>query len=454
MNLPNIARLLVLSLPLLAAFQALAQTRALEPRAAAAPAASDRRVALVIGNAKYADSPLANPVNDANDTAAALKALGFEVIVRTDANQKLMKQAIREFGGELKKGGVGVFYYAGHGIQSKGRNYLVPVGQAIGSEAELEDEAVDLNLVLNFMEEAKNRINIVVLDACRNNPFARSFRSGTRGLAQVDAGKGTLIAFATSPGSVAFDGTGGRNGVYTKHFLDTLRQQDTDVEKVFKRVRMQVYQETGGKQIPWESSSLIGDFSFQSRGAAAAPKAAVAAPAIDPAAFELALWNEIRDRSNPNELRAYLEQYPNGRFSKVARERIANAETPPPAPQTEANRMLGTWNGQYGYNEMRRPNVNFKLTITGVDGNRFSGMISEPATFGDGTSRFLFAGVRGTVKGGIVSFVKTYDGTGGQTHSVNYQGTLEPASRAINGGWTIVVGGRTNATGFFDARQN
>ncbi len=165
MNLPNIARLLVLSLPLLAAFQALAQTRALEPRAAAAPAASDRRVALVIGNAKYADSPLANPVNDANDTAAALKALGFEVIVRTDANQKLMKQAIREFGGELKKGGVGVFYYAGHGIQSKGRNYLVPVGQAIGSEAELEDEAVDLNLVLNFMEEAKNRINIVVLDA-------------------------------------------------------------------------------------------------------------------------------------------------------------------------------------------------------------------------------------------------------------------------------------------------
>jgi len=453
MSLRYLARLLLLVLPLLAASQVFAQTRALEPRAAAT---SDRRVALVIGNAKYADSPLANPVNDANDTAAALKALGFEVVVRTDANQKLMKQAIREFGGELKKGGVGLFYFAGHGIQAKGRNYLIPVGQSIGSEAELEDEAVDVNLVLNFMEEAKNRINIVVLDACRNNPFARSFRSGTRGLAQVDAGKGTLIAFATSPGSVAFDGTGGRNGVYTKHFLDTLRQQDADVEKVFKRVRMQVYQETGGKQIPWESSSLIGDFSFQSRGAGVAPKpmAAPVVPAIDPAAFELALWNEIRDRSNPNELRAYLEQYPNGRFSRVARERVANAETLPLAPQTEANRMLGTWNGQYGYNEMRRPNVNFKLTITGVEGDRFSGMISEPATFGDGTSRFLFAGVRGTVKGGIVSFVKTYDGTGGQTHSVNYQGTLDPAARSVNGGWTIVVSGRTNATGFFGARQN
>ncbi|MBK7473641.1 MAG: caspase family protein [Betaproteobacteria bacterium] len=165
------------------------------------------RAALVIGNSAYAASPLKNPTNDATDVANALREFGFRVVLMTDADQHAMRQALREFGRELKRGGIGLFYFAGHGVQSKGRNFLVPVGVNIESEAELEDQAVDANLVLGYMEDAANRVNIVILDACRNNPFARSFRSASRGLAQMDAARGSFLAFATAPGSVASDGT-------------------------------------------------------------------------------------------------------------------------------------------------------------------------------------------------------------------------------------------------------
>ena len=168
------------------------------------PATSNKRIALVIGNGAYTNAPpLKNPPNDAKDMAEALSRLGFEVEHGVELNQRLMKSMIRQFGQKLRGGGQGLFYFAGHGVQLKGRNYLIPVDADIQSEADVEDQGVDSSLVLNLMDEANNGLNVVILDACRNNPFARSFRSATNGLAQVDAPTGTLIAYSTAPGRVA-----------------------------------------------------------------------------------------------------------------------------------------------------------------------------------------------------------------------------------------------------------
>jgi uncharacterized caspase-like protein len=241
---------------------AVALLLALLQSGAGAQSSADPRVALIIGNGAYQFDKLRNPANDATDMAESLKPLGFKVILRTDATQRQMKRALREFRSELTQGGVGLFYYAGHGVQSRGRNYLVPIGADIEQESDIEDESVDASLILAYMEEARTRVNIIILDACRNNPFSRSFRSATRGLAVMETvAKGTFIAYSTAPGSVAYDGEG-RNGLYTKHLLASLKNPDSDIERVFKRVRASVAEETRNAQIPWDSSSLLGDFRF------------------------------------------------------------------------------------------------------------------------------------------------------------------------------------------------
>lgn len=222
---------------------------------------AEKRIALVIGNAEYKDAPLTNPVNDAVDMSAALKQAGFEVSIFTDIDRKQMRQAIRDFGDNLRKADVGLFYFAGHGIQVKGRNYLVPLGADVHSADEVQDESIDASAVLRKMESAGNAVNIVVLDACRNNPFARSFRSLERGLARMDGPVGSFIAYATAPGSVAADGNG-RNGLYTQYLLEALGQPGLTIEQMFKRVRSGVTEATQGQQIPWESSSLLGEFVF------------------------------------------------------------------------------------------------------------------------------------------------------------------------------------------------
>ena len=289
--------------------------RTISVQASTAPnVGSSRRVALVIGNSAYTDAPLLNPVNDARAMAQVLKESGFSVTLRENIDQRGMLSTLREFGDRLRAGGTGLFYYAGHGMQIKGRNYLIPVGATIDREDEVAYTAVDAQAVLDKMESAGNVANIMILDACRNNPFMRSTRGAPVGLAPMDAPVGTLVAYATSPGAVANDGDGA-NGLYTRHLLTAIRQPGSKIEDVFKQVRANVRRDSNGKQVPWEVTSLEGDFYF------------IAAPGVMPlpgssATLELALWDAVRRSSDPVEIRVYLNRYPQGKFALEARTRL------------------------------------------------------------------------------------------------------------------------------------
>ncbi|MGV8059704.1 MAG: caspase family protein [Smithellaceae bacterium] len=225
-------------------------------------AANERRMALVIGNGSYAASPLRNPVNDATDMASSLKMMGFNVILKTNASKKDMGKAVEDFEKQLKGRDVGLFYYAGHGVQVNGVNYLIPIGSKVNEETDMEYEAIDAGRILAAMHNAKSRVNIVILDACRDNPYVRSFRSSTRGLAVIArAPTGTIISYSTSPGDVALDGKG-RNSPYTSLLMQYMKQPGLTIEQVFKNVRQKIDSDTDGKQVPWELSSLKGDFFF------------------------------------------------------------------------------------------------------------------------------------------------------------------------------------------------
>lgn len=228
------------------------------------------RHALVIGNADYKIGRLYNTKNDANDVAAVLQKLRFNVDLQINVNRSEMREAIRDFGDKLKKGGTGLFYYAGHGMQVKGVNYLIPVGSSIEAEYEVQDESINAGTVLRMMESAGNPLNIVILDACRDNPFARSFRSTQKGLAQMDAPKGSLIVYATAPGSTAADGSE-RNGIFTGNLLKYIDQPDLEIGQMLRKVRASVIKETEDKQIPWDSSSLTGEFYFAGNAESASP---------------------------------------------------------------------------------------------------------------------------------------------------------------------------------------
>jgi uncharacterized caspase-like protein len=245
--------------------------------AAAAPAraAAGSRVALVIGNANYKIGALKNPVNDAKAVATTLRNLGFEVTHRENASLREMLDAFQQFSMQSKSADVRVVYYAGHGVQLKGRNYLLPVDTEIRAEDEMPNKSADLNEFLDRLGGIKQGINVVILDACRNNPFSGSeivgpdgrrlkFRGATpSGLAAVEAPLGSMIAFSTAPGGVALDNPEEKNSLYTKHLLEHLPAPGLPVELLFKRVRLAVAKETGRVQVPWESSSLTGDFCFR-----------------------------------------------------------------------------------------------------------------------------------------------------------------------------------------------
>lgn len=327
--------------------------------AGGASAASDLRVALVIGNGAYADAPLKNPVNDARAMTRTLTELGFDVISVENADRAGMQRAMLDFGRRLKDtNGTGLFYFAGHGMQVRGNNFLIPTRTHITSEDEVEVEGVDVNYVLARMAAARNPFNIVILDACRNNPFERSFRSAANGLAAISAPTGTLIAYATAPGSLAADGDSG-NGLYTGELVAAMKKPGLTVEETFKTARGGVIAMSQGRQIPWESSSLVGDFVFrpaaanvsasaeaddralreiEQREAAlreamkeekALREAAQRMAALPPSrttSTETVFWNSIKDSAEISDYRAYLETYPKGSYARIAKDRVASLQ--------------------------------------------------------------------------------------------------------------------------------
>jgi carboxyl-terminal processing protease len=313
-------------------------------------AIAEPRVALVIGNSNYGGEigRLPNPVNDAALMAQALEQTGFQVIKITDADQKKMKRAIAEFGDKLVNAGpkaTGLFYYAGHGVQVQGKNYLIPVGADINKEADVNIESVTADDVMEQMDFAANTVNIIILDACRNNPIARSFRSAARGLApmQSDPVRGTFIAYSTSPGSTAADGSG-KNSPYSAALASAIVQPGVGIEEAFRNVRTKVMAATQDKQIPWDSSSLTAPFFFKPAAAQFATATAAPAPAAKPGAaatpaeleVEKTFWGGIQNSNQASDYEAYLAQYPNGVFAGLAKSRLASLGAGVPREQPAA----------------------------------------------------------------------------------------------------------------------
>ncbi|MEO7660165.1 MAG: caspase family protein [Pyrinomonadaceae bacterium] len=314
-----------------------------------------KRTALVIGNSDYLTArKLSNPANDAADMARTLADVGFEVIFGNNLSMKEMTEKVREFGDALKiNGGVGLFYYAGHGVQVGGRNYLVPVEANIPREDEIDFNAFNVDLVFRKMASANNGLNIVVLDACRNNPFARSWSRGDDegGLAQISAPTGTFIAYATSPDKTASDGTG-RNGLYTAELLKILRQPNLKIEEAFKQVTLAVDRASSGRQIPWTSSSLRGEFYFKLDGKDVKGTFSATVTPTDPGASdltnsstsgaatsELDAWNKIKSSSEPQDFAKFLNAYPNGIFVDAAKNKLIELTGGAPASNRTANPM-------------------------------------------------------------------------------------------------------------------
>ncbi|GJL61946.1 MAG: hypothetical protein NPIRA04_06000 [Nitrospirales bacterium] len=229
-----------------------------------APAlAQDSRIALVIGNGSYKPSQLSDPPNDAELMAERLKALNFTVTLKKNLTQNKLKQLIRDFGKTLKKNkdAVGLFYYSGHGMQVDGRNYMIPIGASIDDESDVSIEGVEINDVLTRMTFAGNNMNFIILDACRDNPFEKSFKGAAKGLARMATPQGSLVAFATEPHKVARQGKGSYS-LFTEALAQELLNPAVEVEKMLKNVRVEVHRITKGKQLPTTENKLLGDFFF------------------------------------------------------------------------------------------------------------------------------------------------------------------------------------------------
>ena len=244
-------------------------------------ASDGRRVALVIGNTRYIDVPsLENPARDARLIGEKLRSVGFDVDLVTEGDQATLMQRVRSFGRKAVGAEAALFYYAGHGLQANGRNYLLPVDAKIERLADLRYESLPLAAVMDELEHAGAQINLVVLDACRDNPLARSLTmtSGTRkvelarGLASLQRARGTFIAYATAPGEVAYDGEGQRNSPFTKALADWIDQPGLEVALMFRRIREQVVEATDGRQTPWVEEAILGDFYFRREAPDMQPK--------------------------------------------------------------------------------------------------------------------------------------------------------------------------------------
>jgi len=301
-------------------------------------ALGDSRVALVIGNAAYRNaSALANPRNDAEAVAAELERVGFKVVKGIDLDQVGMRAVIRDFDAALANADVGLFYYAGHGLQVDGHNYLVPVDAELKREVDLNLEATDLNVVLQLLQRSVPT-SLVFLDACRDNPFAQTLArsmgptrsiSVGRGLALVESAVGSFIAYATQPENVALDGDGA-DSPFAAALLKHIETPGLSIADLMIRVRNDVIAATHGKQVPWDHSSLTGSFYFvaqpsvagTSSGAPAPDNGAVSAPSGGSTAVEIAFWDSVKDSNDPAQVQAYLQSYPHGSFAAIARIRL------------------------------------------------------------------------------------------------------------------------------------
>ena len=272
---------------------------------------AENRIALVIGNSAYQSiGRLDNPTNDAKLMAETLRGLGFKLVgggAQIDLDKAGMDNAIASFGSQVVGANVALFYYAGHGVQIRNTNYLVPVSANPTREADVYVQMIDIAVVLSQMEGSGTKLNLVILDACRNNPFGgRGLRGTVSGLAQIHAPEGTLISYATQPGNVAIDGSDG-NSPYTKALAQTIRRSGLDIFQTFNEVGLAVKRATGGEQQPWVSSSPIdGNFYF------AAPVSATTASLVTPSLSETEqAWAAIKDTKDPTQIEAFIQRYGN-----------------------------------------------------------------------------------------------------------------------------------------------
>ncbi|NNG02918.1 MAG: caspase family protein, partial [Inquilinus sp.] len=313
----------------------LALVAALFAIALAAPPAAAQRVALVVGNGAYTHTPaLPNAANDGRAMAAALRGLGFEVIEGIDLDRRAMEDRLRAFARAVRGGEVGLFFYAGHGLQVDGRNYLLPVDARLEDESDLAFETLALDFVLDQLDRSVGT-GLVFLDACRDNPLSRSLARGMsatrsaaigRGLARIDGGIGTLIAYATEPDAVALDGDG-PNSPFTTALLRHIGAPGLEVRQMLTRVRQDVIEQTRRQQVPWDHSSLTDAFYF--KPAAAPATAPATAATAGGGGAELRLWDAAQSVAPPDRrieaLELYLETYPQGRFAAMAGVQIAAA---------------------------------------------------------------------------------------------------------------------------------
>jgi Flp pilus assembly protein TadD len=296
-----------------------------------APVESGRRVALVIGNNAYPASPLKNAVNDAKAMAAELRAAGFEVIELFDANREQMDTAVNAFVGRLPRGGVALFYYSGHGTQINERNYLAPVDLKPVNAVQVRTRSLDAGEVLEEMQGAGTDLQIMILDACRDNPFTGARSAGQRGLTPMKSGRGAFVAYATGPGMTADDRAEDQNGLYTAELLKSLRKPGLPLEAVFKETAGAVQKASDGHQVPWVASSVDGTFYFHPPAEPAEPVQETKTGSDVALRAEVEYWASIRDSNRRDLFEAYLRRYPNGQYVEIARVRL-EALAPPAAP--------------------------------------------------------------------------------------------------------------------------
>ncbi|MGI9480640.1 MAG: caspase family protein [Hyphomicrobiaceae bacterium] len=301
---------------------------------ASTSALAKQRVALVIGNGAYEyTTPLKNAPNDGKLIIEKLTKLGFKVIGGTDLTKSKMRTALREFARALDRASVVALFFAGHGLQVAGTNYLVPVDANITVAADLEWEAVSMQAILRQMQN-RQRTSIIILDACRDNPLSRRLaramgtRSNSvgRGLARMVAGAGSFIAFSTAPDETALDGDSGKHSPFTAALARYIEQPGLDIAQLFRRVRLDVEEATSGQQVPWSNSSLREDFQFRPRNSDAVKKKPRTSPATSLVQYEITYWNSVKDSSDPQVLQTYIDKYPKGQFSELAKVLISAAK--------------------------------------------------------------------------------------------------------------------------------